>query len=55
MRSGINRVEFYNNEYYDENFLDKLVEAASEVLGKFFFNISLRRICQTSLNHCMIM
>ena len=33
MKSGINHVEFYNHQYYDENFLDKLVVAACEVLG----------------------
>ena len=36
MKSGINRVEFYNNQYYDENFLDRLVKAASEILSEFY-------------------
>lgn len=33
MKAGINRVEFYNNEYYDENFLDRIVKAATDILG----------------------
>ncbi len=51
MKSGINRVEFYNNEYYDENFLDKLVAAASEVLGESVKNSVASQFCRFNLQN----